>query len=441
MRGRLLVSAVAAAALVAWPLAGLRNASASRAYDAPVTPDYLYRDRTVAFYEARVHADPRDQISARMLAGQYMQRYREGQDVGDILRAIDQARRSLALQPQNNAAADELAGSGYYALHDFRRAFAYYAAAHQDEPADPNAPAQMALLEMEMGRYREALADIRAARLARDGPGIWAAQSRYDELTGELPQALVLMQRAAQSADRVVNEPAQARAWYHFRIGEMLFASGRVDQAEQQERLAIAQFPQFEMAYRALARFCWGARDWQCALRAAKSAAGVIPEPESLGYEADAQAALGDAAGAAQTRELIRAVERIGNAYHINDRLLAVYYSEHGIRLDDALAIAQREARNRGNEIFAQDTLAWAAAMDGRWKQAYPAMLLAMRYNTQDPRILFHAGTIEAHFGHRARAKLLLSQALALNPQWDPIYAPAARTELAALSVLGALGN
>jgi len=436
MRGRLLVAVIAVAALLAWPLAGLRNASASRVYDAPVTPDYLYRDKTVAFYEARVNADPRDQISARMLAGQYMQRYREGQDVGDILRAIHQAQRSLALQPQNNAAADELAGSGYYALHDFRRALRYYAAAHADEPADSNAPAQMALLEMEMGQYATALADIRGARVVRDGPGVWAAQSRFYELSGELARALVLMERAAQSADEVVNEPAQARAWYHFRIGEMLFASGRVDEAEQQERLALAQFPQFEMADRALARFCWGARDWHCALQAAKNAAAVIPEPESLGYEADAQAALGDAAGAAQTRELIFAVERIGNAYHINDRLLAVYYSEHGVRLADAYAIAQREARNRGNEIFAQDTLAWAAAVSGHWKQAYRAMLLATRFNTQDPRILFHAGMIEAHFGHRARAKAFLSQALALNPQWDPIYAPAARAELAALSVV-----
>lgn len=420
-------------AIVAWPLLGARHAIA-RPYVAPVLPDYSYRDQTVAFYEEQVREDPQDQIAANMLAAQYMARYRETQDVGDILRGLHQAARALRLQPYNNAAAEELTASGYYALHKFRLALAYEQAAHAVAPADANAPAQMALLEMELGRYDRAQNDLAIARRTKDDVAYWAAQARYDELTGKLAQAKALMTRAAVHADGIIDNPAVSRAWYHYRLGQMDFSSGEISAAQTEERTAIAEFPGFEMAYRALARFCWGVGDWRCAFAAAKSGAAIIPEPETLGYEADAQAALGDGEGARQTQALIVAVERIGNAYGINDRLLSVYYSEHGVRLDDSLRIAQREVRKRGDEIHAQDTLAWAAAMDGHWNMAYRAMLRATRFGTQDPRVLFHAGIIQLHFGHRRRARALLSRTLALNSNFDPIYGPLARKTLTALS-------
>lgn len=421
-------------AIAVWPFLGARQPPPARSYVAPVLPDYSYRDQTVAFYEGEVREDPQDQIAAGMLAAQYMARYRETQDVGDILRGMHQAARALRLQPYNNAAALELLASGYYALHQFRPALVYEREAHAVAPADVNAPAQMALLEMELGRYARAAHDLQTARRTKDGVAVWAAQARYDELTGKLAQARTLMARAAQHADAVIDNPAVSRAWYHYRLGQMEFSSGRIPGAEAQERTAIAQFPGFEMAYRALARFCWGARDWNCAVAAAKRGASIIPDPETLGYEADAQAALGETSASKQTQALIVAVERIGNAYGINDRLLSVYYSEHGIRLDDSLRIAQREARHRGNEVHAQDTLAWAAAKDGRWNTARHAMLEATRLGTQDPRILYHAGMIELYFGHRRRARELLAHALALNPEFDPFYGPSARKTLTSLS-------
>jgi Flp pilus assembly protein TadD len=149
-----------------------------------------------------------------------------------------------------------------------------------------------------------------------------------------------------------------------------------------------------------------------------------------LGYEADAQRALGDEHASQQTQLLIFAVQRIGNAYHINDRLLAIYFAEHGVRLDDAYRIAQREVRVRGSEIYAQDTLAWCAAMNGRWEVARTAAREATRYNTQDPRIQFHAGMIALHFGRIAQARKDLSTALKLNPWFDPFYADEARARL-----------
>jgi tetratricopeptide (TPR) repeat protein len=207
----------------------------------------------------------------------------------------------------------------------------------------------------------------------------------------------------------------------------MAFTAGDIEEAKREEQIAIADFPDFELAYRALARICWASSDWTCALHAATEAAKIVPEPEALGYLADAQRASGLSAQAAQTQSLIFAIERIGNAYRINDRLLAVYYAEHGLRRREALRIARREAKRRGSEIFAQDTLAWAAVMTAHWREAYNAMRMATHLHTQDPRILFHAGVIEMHYGHCRAGRAYLREALSLNKDFDPFYAPLVR--------------
>ena len=154
--------------------------------------------------------------------------------------------------------------------------------------------------------------------------------------------------------------------------------------------------------------------------------------PETLGYESDAQAALGDGAGSAQTRDEIYAIERIGNAYRIDDRLLAVYYDDHDLRLPLAYLIARRELTLR-DDVYTEDTIAWAAAKVGKWPEAREASRRAMAYHTPDSRILYHAGMIALHFGDRVTAKADLEHALALNPTFHPTYADAARATLATL--------
>jgi hypothetical protein len=100
--GRSAIVAGLAALVVgaAWPWFASHRAQATTMPLAPVSADYLQRDRAISFYEAQIRRDPQDQITARTLAGQYLQRFRETGDVGDITRAKLQAERSLRLQPQ-----------------------------------------------------------------------------------------------------------------------------------------------------------------------------------------------------------------------------------------------------------------------------------------------------------------------------------------------------
>ncbi len=339
---------------------------------APLRDDATIRAKTIAFEEQREKRDPDDQITPRMLAEQYLQRYRERGDVDDILRAQAAAQRSLRAQPDNVPALQELA-SAQLALHRFRAALATVRRARAAAPDDPGLAVSEAAFELELGDYGAAAALIARSRRAGtpDGDPTEAVGARLAELRGDLPRARELLGRASRRLDAIYGVPNERRAWFHARLGELAFEAGDTPGALQEERTALERFPDDLIALTDAARFSAASGDWSRARGFAEHAVRLTPSPENLGLLADAQQQLGDGAAAAATRDEIVAVERIGNAQHLVDRLLAVYYADHGVRLDDAYAIARRDLAVR-DDVFAEDTLAWTAARAGKLGRGAP---------------------------------------------------------------------
>jgi tetratricopeptide (TPR) repeat protein len=432
------VLCLALAALAGWPSFVAQRSTSTDAVaavqftPAPVTPDYLQRDRYVDFYERAVRRSPGDQIVSRMLASQYLMRYRERGDVGDLRRARVAARRSLTIQPRANFGAESALASVALALHQFRDAQRYDTDLVRMQPWNSGAVATLASTDMELGEYAAA-ASLLGRRPSPYPDATWESTlARYDELTGHLQAARAHIAHGMTLVDSVFDNPAEARAWYHFRAGELAFEAGDAPAAEGDLRSALTIFPNGAKAYNALARLYCAEHRWRDALDAAEHGAELIPLPETLGYKADAQRALGDREGARETDDLIRAVERIGNANGINDRAIAIYESEHGERLDDAVRIARRDLAAR-DDVFAEDTLAWALAMDGRWSEARPHAVRAVAFGIEDSRVQYHAGMIALHTFHAAEARDRLERALAVNPHFHPVYADAARGQLGSL--------
>ena len=425
------IAAGAAIALAAWAasLPGPAPAQPVRTA-APVNRDYLQRNAVVAFEERELRRNPRDQITSRMLAAQYLQRFREQGDPADVLRAQAMARRSLQLQPQGNTAAQSALASALLAVHDFRGAIVHERAAIESEAFDQPAHAQLASLLMETGRYDES-ARILALRPATPENPAWdAVEARYQELTGHLRGARITILRAGQTMDSFQFAGAYDRSWYHVRSGQLAFEAGDFAAAEREYRRALELFPYNTTALLWEAKLFRAQRRWREALTAAARSADLYPLPQALGYEADAQRALGLASQARQTDELIRAEQKLFNASGINDRLLATYFVQRRIHLDDALRAARSDYLRRGDEIYADDTMAWTLAALGRWTSARAYSLRAVRLGTEDPQIEFHAGEIALHLGLRAEARSRLQRALQLNPRFDPIDAPRAAADL-----------
>jgi len=389
------ILAGALAALAIWPAVAANRAPAVIATPAPLVRDYKTRDRLIAFYERQVRESPQDQIQMRLLAQQYMQRFREQYDFNDVKRAELYAARSIRLQPQGNTSAQMTLASGLLSYHDFRGALVHEREAWRGEPTNALALAQIASLQMELGRYQAARATIsRIPAGPAENPGVDAVRARFDELTGHLDEARVLIAAASRSADSDVGDPAYDRAWYHMRAGQLAFEALDYAAAQSEYNVALADFPSGALTLMWEARLYLVEKDWRRALDAARESANLYPLPQALGYQADAQRALGDAEGAAQTDALIGAEERIFDSQGINDRLLANYYAERRIHLDVALRAALRDYQKRGDEVYADDTLAWVYAAMGRWALARPYAERAIRTGIQDPDVRYHAWVI-----------------------------------------------
>ena len=432
-RSAAVILVAVAAVGAAWPWFAAHRAQASTAASAPIYADYRTRNAGIAFYEAQARRDPDDQITRRVLGAEYLQRFRETGDLNDVTRALAAATRSLQLQRQGNDAALSVIASCDLALHRFPAALAAERDAVAVEPLNDDARAQLASILMEVGRYVQAGSILERPRDRDPNPTWMSIRARYHELTGNLTGARVQMAQATAMVDGMPSISAYARSWYHLREAQLAFEAGDDDDASAGFAEALRIFPDNAMALLFAAKLYRAQRDWPRALASATRSAQLYPLPQALGYEADAQRALGDADAARATDALIGAEQRLFNAQGINDRLLAMYYAEHREHLRDALHAARSDLAKRGDEIYADDTMAWVLAAMGNWDAARAYSKRAMRYGTQDPELQYHAGIIAWHTGHAFEARRRLAAALATNPHFRPYYADDARRALAAI--------
>ena len=110
-----------------------------------------------------------------------------------------------------------------------------------------------------------------------------------------------------------------------------------------------------------------------------------------------------------------------------------MFYADHDLKLDDALAQAEQEAVTR-QDVHTHDTLAWVFYKMGRYDEAWQHAQQATRLGSKDPLILFHAGMIASKVNQPERAKALLTQALTQNPHFHVLYADVAQQTLKTLN-------
>ena len=158
--------------------------------------------------------------------------------------------------------------------------------------------------------------------------------------------------------------------------------------------------------------------DWRGAAEWAEKSAAVVPAPETLALLGDARAALGQKDEAGRAYLTIEAIGKLARAQGtVYDRQRALYCLDHGIHLPEALKLARAELSVR-KDIYAYDTLAWAALRNGLIAEADSAMRKALSHNTQDALLFYHAGVIARRRRDRAAADAYLSKAAKLNRRY-----------------------
>jgi tetratricopeptide (TPR) repeat protein len=407
------------------------------AVTAAVTPanerpsdDPAATQKTLEFWSWKVKQDPEGAIEYGRLAGIYLERCRETGDIADALKAEKAARRSLRIRARNNFAGRDMLALSLLTQHRFGEAAVIARKTFLMRPDDLQSLYLDVEASIEMGDYQYAEQQLAQLHGAPDSAFSAALRARLCEMNGKPNVALEYLIRARKQADQDLELSRPAVAWFHMRIGDILFAIGRLPDAEISYREAVNIFPHDYKAMTSLCRLEACRRNWTQAITWGTAAAEIVPAPDTLALLGDAYAASGRAKEANRQYQLIETIATIaretGTVY---DRQRALYYADHDRQLPQALALARQELLIR-HDVYAYDTLAWAAYKNHRLALADQAAAMALARGTQDASIFFHAGMIANALKRTQKARMLFTKALAISPQFHPWYAAVAREML-----------
>jgi len=301
---------------------------------------------------------------------------------------------------------------------------------------DPQSPAALGIIgdaQVELGDYDAAAESYQKMMDARPDLSSWSRGAHLLWLTGEKTKALWLMEKAIRAGAPHAENTAWCRAqlaMMHFHDGAYLPAQQTLDPALKSGTLN--------------ARVLLAAGRIAAARGEPDAAAAHYRRLLEAGPQHDALVALGDLHNARGDKEKaekcyagveqlhakhLAAHSKAGNHSHL---AMAGFLAGHDRNPAEALRLVQHE-KLTGN-VHAADTLAWIYFKSGDLPRAVEAMKRALKHNTPDATIHYHAGVIAAAAGDTTAAMKRLQRALSLNPQFDPLLAPLAVKKLEELS-------
>jgi tetratricopeptide (TPR) repeat protein len=383
-------------------------------------------DTLITNLQRQMEVRPADPDALAQLGLAYLQKTRETGDPTHYARAEAAFQQSLDGDAQN---AESMRGMGSLALarHEFATALSWGEQALQLEPGSARSYGVIGDALIELGRYDEAIDAFQRMVNAKPDLSSFARASYARELTGDVDGAIEAMESAVE-AGGLRGENA---AWARLQLGHLFFNRGDLDAAERQYESSLDAFPGYVHAGAALARVRAAEGDYDGAVELYREAVERYPVLEYVIALGDVYAVAGDAAGAAQTAELVGAIEQLYRSSGVNSDLeLALYYADHDLRLDDALRQARAEYERRPS-IHAADVLAWVLYKSGEYEEALSYSEEALRLGTRDAQMLYHAGVIARAVGEEGKGRDYLEQALSINPGFSVLHARDAAEQLA----------
>jgi tetratricopeptide (TPR) repeat protein len=429
------------------PAATITPVASSPVPAALLIPRATGTERVIQTMQSRVQRAPKDPAAYSSLGAAFFQRARETGDVEHFQLAEQALNKSLAL---NNA--DFSAEPAYSTMaevcmgeHRFSDAIAYAQKALALGSGDLSSFAIVGDANADMGEYeRAAIAYSRldiSGESAAQPHNVYVRDSRTSYLkfvSGDTPGAIRLMQSAV-AAGTEARLPRENLAWLYYELGEYEFQAGDIGAANHAYLTALNIHPGDYRALAGLGRLRGNQGRYDEAIKLYQSAIAVVPMPMYVAELGDIYNQTGNLAEAKKQYQL---VEYIGMLGHINqvlhNRDLALFYADHDMKLDEALALAHKEFEVR-HDIYTWDALAWALYKNGKYQEASDASERALRPGTRDALLFFHAGMIASRLGRTSQAKERLQTALSINPGFHVIYAGGARQQLKMLDHQAAL--
>ena len=394
--------------------------TADRSTDNPVEPAAADRGQITdpavlaANLQAKLRVHPGDAQGWASLGFAYVEQARITADPTYYPKAQQALARARRLAPSD---ALTLTGEATLAAarHDFGAALHLADEAVAADPYGAQAHAVRSDALTELGRYREALAAARQTNNLHPGTSTFARLSYAAELRGHLGRASRLMAEAARAAST-----ASSYAFAAFHLGELARAEGRPTAAAQHYAAALQADPTYAPAMAGRARLAVARGDVAAAERDYGQVVQRLPLVEYVVELGELYQATGRPDLAQQQWAVARASAALARANGVvTDLETALFEADHG---SPATAVtAARAEWSRRHSIYAADALGWALHAADHDRVALRYARLATRLGTQDARLLFHRGAIDAAVGRDADARTHLRSAVRLDDGAAPL--------------------
>jgi tetratricopeptide (TPR) repeat protein len=383
-------------------------------------------DRLIQSAEVIIKRQPQLPRGYNQLSAALIQKARETGNSAFNVRAEEALRRSLEISAKadDNYDALRLQATLHLSNHRFAEALKLGQQMQQLNPKDHFVYGVLTDAQVELGDYTAAVtAADRMVELRPDATS-YARISYLRSLHGHTEPAIEAMRLAVRAANPRVPE---GQAWYRVQLGNELFNAGRLTEAEREFDAALLIFPDYYEALEAKARARVAAHEFTQAIEYYRRALARARQPEAFIGLGELYTKLGRTEEAQRQYLFLESSEHLSSGAH--SRQYIIFLANHGLKLDEALTLAQRERSARA-DIFTCDALAWAFYKKGRLPEAQAAIKEAMRLGTRDARIYYHAGMIHHGLGDRENAAKYLTLALHTNPAFDLLQVDMAQQKL-----------
>jgi tetratricopeptide (TPR) repeat protein len=376
------------------------------------TPAQLL-DSNIVFYEGVARRDPTGGMALGQLALFYMRRARATGDYQDVLRSEAAARKSLANRGAHNIRAHQALAASLLSEHRFGDALGIAQELSDRDASNATFRASLGEIQMELGHYDDARASFASVSGNTSNLSVAPRLARWVELQGHPDSAYRLMNTSLLAVIDRRDVPAEQKAWFWLRIGDLELRRGRIGEAASDYQRGLAAHTDDYRLLSAMAKLESARHEWRKAIDYGERSVAVSFDPATLGVMSDAYAALGDRAKANEYAHAMEiAVSKQATAYH---RAWSLFLLDHGRRVGEVLAKAQEELKTR-RDIYGYDVVAWALHASDRDREAREAMNHALALGTQDAMLFYHAAVIDRALGKSAIAAIELEHARTLNP-------------------------
>jgi tetratricopeptide (TPR) repeat protein len=400
-------------------------------------------DSQIQTLQDHVKRAPGDYAGYDGLGSAFFQKARETGDIAYYDLAEQTLNKALALVPQDFRAADPFVhmASVYMGEHRFSDALAFAQKAIGAGAGNLAAFAIKGDAYTDMGDYDEAATAYNTLQslgrmISSPLTLAYMSDSRMAYLCylrGDSPEAIRLMKSAIAAAlqSRV---PRENLAWLYFELGERYFQTGELLNADWSYQSGITADPNHYRSLAGLAKVRAAQGKFEESIQLYQRSIAIIPFPVYVAELGDVYKKLGRTDEAQQQYDLVEYIGHLGKLNQVlANRELALFYADQGIKLPEALELAQKEFEIR-HDIYTWDALAWALYRNGRFQEAAEAIHKALALHTHDSQLLFHAGMIYHSLGKDSEAEDFLSHALKTNPHFHVFYAEVASRTLEDIS-------